>query len=440
MANPFTSIKNYWFPSIDPLTGTGQGITRETNPQHVSRYIARVQLARIRQDVKSWRDSINEAELAYYPHRVQMQRLFNDTALNGHVYACMEKRKSLTKQKRFEIIDEKGVVDEFWTEKLNKKWLHSVINYSLDAIFYGYNLVNYSEIENDELKGVEVIKRHNISPDRLQVVSYVYALSGIQFETDEQFKDWVFYVSTTSETGISNCGYGLLYRCGIYEIFLRNLLGYNGDYVELFSQPFRVGKTQKTNDDDRSEFESAIRDMGSSGYAIIDPNDEIDFIDAGAGSGAGYLGYENLEKRCEAKISKIILGHADAIDSTPGKLGANDTVTEALEIIEKQDSIFVMNVINDEVLPKLRNQGLNIPDNLKFSFCNDKEKYEEQEKTNKRNNEVIANVKTLFDAGYKVDVAQIEELTGLKITEIEPTSSGLTKDVQNKLKDLYNGI
>lgn len=439
MKSPKILTKNYWFPTINPLTDAGQGVNRETNPQHVSRYIARVQLARIRQDVKSWRDAINEAELAYYPHRVQMQRLFNDTTLNGHVFACMEKRKSLTKQKSFEIVTEKGIVDEFWTEKLNKKWLHTVINYSLDALFYGYNLVNYSEIENDELKGIEVIKRHNISPDRLQVVSYVYALSGIQFETDDKFKDWVFYISTPSETGISNCGYGLLYRCGIYEIFLRNLLGYNGDFVELFSQPFRVGKTQKTNDDDRSEFESAIRDMGSSGYAIIDPNDEIDFIEA-KNSGNGFMGYENLEKRCEAKISKIILGHADAIDSTTGKLGSNDEVKEALETIEKNDGAFIMNVINDEVLPKLRNQGIAIPDNLRFSFCNDKEKFEEEEKANKRNNEVITNVKTLFDAGYKVDASQIEELTGLKITEIEPSEKGLPQDVQNKLKDLYNGI
>jgi hypothetical protein len=439
--NPLRKILNYAFPVVNPLTGAGQQTYRTDNdPKHAERYIAKVQLQRIRQDVISWREAIVEAEHAWFPHRVQMQRLFNDTVLNGHVYACMEKRKQLTLLKKFELIDEKGEIDEFWTEKMKSKWVTDLINYSLDAIFYGYNLINFSGITDDKLDNVHIIKRHNVSPDRLQLVSYTYALQGIQFLTEEPFKDWLIYVDTPTESGISNCGYGLLYRVGIYEIMLRNLLGYNGDFVELYSQPFRYAKTQKTNEDERGELENMLQNLGSSGYGIFDPMDEVGFLEA-KNSGTGFLGYDNLEKRCEAKISKIILGHADAMDSTAGKLGGRDeAVKEALEVIEKNDNRFVTNVMNEKVIPLMRLHGISIPENLTFAFCNDKELAEEDEKKNKRNKEFIDGVKTLFDAGYKVDSTQIEEITGLKLTEIEQPQEKLSMDVQNKLNELYGSI
>jgi hypothetical protein len=410
------NIKNYWFPITDPLVSSGEGITRTEDPKHVDRYIAKVQLQRIRQDVITWRDAVNEAELAYYPHRVKMQRLYMDTVLNGHVYACMEKRKSLTILKKWELIDENEEIDEYWTDKFQGEWINTIINYALDSIFYGYSLINFSEIKDDKLDGIRLIKRHNISPDRLQVVSYVYALSGIQFLEDEEFRDWLLYVPTPTENGVSKCGYGLLYRIAYYEIMLRNLMGYNGDFVELYSQPFRYAKTTKTQEDERGELENMLQNMGSSGWGIFDPNDEIDFLEASSSKSA-YKSYGDLEERCEKKISKIILGHADALDSTPGKLGENDATREALEVIEKKDTDFITNFMNDLLLPKMRMHGIAIPENLRFSFANDKEKEEALIKENEINKAIIDNVKTLFDAGYKVDAMQIEEMTGLKITE-----------------------
>jgi len=436
MANPFQRIKNYWFPTAsNPLSGDGEGISRTEDPKHLDKYIARVQLQRIRQDVQSWREAVTEAELAYYPHRVQMQRLFNDTALNGHVYACMEKRKHLTLQKNIVLLDESDNINEQWTKYFNDGCFKQLMNYALDSIFFGYNLINFSEIDNNKLKGLQVIKRHNISPDRLQVVSYVYALSGIQFQDNEDYKDWVFWCPTYSENGISTCGYGLLYRVAIYEIMLRNLLGYNGDFVELYSQPIRVAKTMKTSEEERGELENMMRNLGSSGWAIFDPTDEIELLES-KGSSNGWQGYENLEQRCEKKISKILLGHADAMDSTQGKLGESHEIEDALSVIEKNDVSFICNFFNDEVIPKLRNHGIDIPGNLIFGFANDKEKSEGLEKTSEVNAKFLANIDLLAKNGYKVTAEYIEKVTGYPVEKSEENEP-IEGQIQNKLKELY---
>ena len=434
------NIKNYWFPTANPITGGGEGFKREDNPKDLNRYIARVQLQRIRQDVQSWRESVAEAELAYYPHRVKMQRLFQDTTLNGHIYACMQKRKALTLLKDYKLISEAGEVDEKWSEKFKEQWCYDVINYALDSIFYGYQLINFEAIENDSLKNVKIIKRHNISPDRFQVVSYVYSLQGIQF-LEEPYSDWTFYVQTPSENGVSPCGYGLLYRCALYEIFLRNLLGYNGDFVELYSQPFRYAKTDKTTELERGKLEEMLRDMGSSGYGIFDPLDEIGFIEA-KNSGTGFLGYENLEQRCEKKISKVILGHADALDSVSGKLGNTQESLESIEDIEVMDNRFIEHFFNAQVLPKMRNLGVAIPEGLKFKFSNDKEKEEARKKEDENNKLTAEIVNTLHMAGFEVDEKYIKERTGIDVKKIDVNSinPGSTTEISAKLNSIYGEL
>ena len=427
-------FKNYWFPTVQAQTGK-----REENPKNLNSYIANVQLQRTRQDVQSWRESITEAELAYYPHRVKMQRLFQDTTLNGHVYACMQKRKGLTLLKDYNLVDDKNKVNEEWSEKFKEQWCYDVINYALDSIFYGYQLINFDGVENDSLTGIKIVKRHNISPDRLQVTSYVYSLQGLQF-MEEPWKDWSFYCKTPSENGVSPCGYGLLYRVAVYEIFLRNLLGYNGDFVELYSQPFRYAKTNKTTELERGELEKMLRDMGSSGYGIFDPLDDVGFLEAGS-AGSGYMGYDNLEQRCEKKISKIILGHADALDSVTGKLGGTDEALESLEDIEVMDNRYIEHFMNAEVLPKMRALGISIPEDLKFKYSNDKEKEEARKKQDENNKITAELVATLKTAGYEVDEKYITERTGLPITKIEAQPQPESfKPVQDMLNRLYDGI
>lgn len=424
-------IKNYFFPTPDNQ--------RLQDPKQLDKYITKVQLLRIRQDVKTWREGVMEAEQAYYPHRVKMQRTFQDTTLNGHVFACMEKRKRLTLLKDFRLENEAGVIDEYWSEQFRKQWITDIMNYSLDALFYGYNLINFDGIENDELTNITVIKRHNISPDREQIVSYVYSLSGLDINS-EDVNPWVIWVKTPTENGVSNCGYGLLYRVGVYEVMLRNLLAYNADFVEKFSQPFRYAKTHKTQEIERGELEEMLRDLGSSGYGIFDPQDEIGFLES-ANSGTGFLGYDNFEKRCEAKISKIILGHADAMDSTPGKLGGNDESNEALEDIEIQDGRFIEHVFNAQLLPKLRLHGINIPEGLKFKFSNDKEKLESRKKEDENNAITAAIFQTIKNAGGTPDWAYFTERTGIPVEKTEePAPEPLNMDIKNKLNDLYGRI
>ncbi len=408
-----------------------------------SSYISPIQFVRLRQDIQSWREAISEAENAYYPHRVKLQRIYMDTVLNGHIHACLKRRNDLVMLKDFGFFSGE-TCDEETTERFRSKWFYEFMRYALEAKYFGYSLIELGNIINDEFPELGILRRENISPDRETLSSLVYMVSGENFnDPTNEFYDWCIWVPTPSDKGTSKCGYGLLYKVANYEILLKNLLGANANYNDRYGQPTRHAKTAKIDGPEYDKLLEAMRDMGENGWIITDLQDEIEFIAAQQGNGAGFKTYDNFEKRLEQKISKVILGHADALDSTPGKLGAGQNgdespVAQALEDIETVDARDIEYLVNDQLIPKLLKIGFPIPTGLKFKFKNDKEKEEIREKKDKSLQATATAVKTFSDAGYDVDETWLSEHTEIKLTKKKPVDIEPKQPFDDKIKNRLN--
>lgn len=422
MKHAITGIKNFNF--------SGRSVTQEREPKVIAPgkgkspvfYMTKVQFDRIRHDVQMWREAIQEAEQAWYPHRVKMQRIYLDTILNEHVESCIRRRKSLTLSRKFKLCDEAGKENEEVTKLFKASWFRVFQSYVIDALLHGYNLISLGDLEKDAFPNLSFVQRQNISPDRMVVNQYVYSISGQKF-TEPPFDQWFIFVKTPTETGSSPCGYGLLYKIARTEIILRNNLGQNADYNEVFGQPIRKGTTSK-QDNERDEFENALRTMGSNPYIILDEGQDNLEIVQGTGTGTAYQTYDNLEKRCEQKISKVLLGHADALDSTPGKLGGSQDgeaspVSTALMDIQSEDAEFIQPIINNDLLPRMRQIGFVIPEGLHFEYINDEEK-EAFRKREDASNKVTAEIAQIMgNAGLVMDAKYFEKRTGIPTKEKE---------------------
>lgn len=419
MKHAITAIKNFNFAGRSGRAERQEDPNKLKNPgkgKTPAFYISKVQFDRIRHDVQMWREAVQEAEQAWYPHRVKMQRIYLDTILNEHVESCIRRRKSLTLSRKFKLCDDKGKENEEVTKLFKASWFRTFQSYVLDAILHGYNLISLGDLEKDAFPNLSFIQRQNISPDRMMVGQYVYSISGERF-TEEPYANWFIYVKTPTETGSSPCGYGLLYKIARTEIILRNNLGQNADYNEVFGQPIRKGTTSK-QDDERNEFENALRTMGSNPYIILDEGQDTLEIVQGTGTGTAYQTYDNLEKRCEQKISKVLLGHADALDSTPGKLGASQDgesspINTALMDIQSEDAEFIQPIINNDLLPRMRLLGFNIPEGLHFEYVNDDEKEAFRKKEDNSNKVTAEIAQIMSNAGLQMDAKYFEERTGI---------------------------
>lgn len=463
--------KNYTIPKLrnDRLPVNSPQIPMVTHDaRYATYYLAPLQLQRTAHDIKLWREAITFAENAWYPTRYYMQRMFVDTILDGHTLSCMKKRRNMTLQKDFIIKNADGSVNEDYTKLIkDKQWFRNLVTYIIDAQFFGYSLVQLGDLtmvkKKYDFKRLTILKRWNVEPDRQNLVSIPLQKTGINFLDEEAvdpngipYADFLVYVDTPSDIGHSICGYGLLYNVAMYSIILKNNLANNADYTQMFATPYRHAKTPTSLDKDkRKALETSMDDMGSSGWIITDEGITIEFNESNTGT--GYKSYESLEVRCERKISKTLLGHADALDQTPGKLGASqgddNPVAQAMAEVEKEQDAFVLSVLNDTVLGKLIKLGFPLTEDCMFGVTNDKEEMMVRRKEDASNLQTATVAKTMKDAGLEMDAKYFQDRTKIPTKKAEPptpaTSPSLpfggggknAKKIQARLTKIYgNGF
>lgn len=447
-------FKNSFFPGV-PGFGPPDKNAKiysaiENDGRNLNKYRAPYQVLRVKVDTSYWRSAVLEAErpLAALPYRVQMQTIYLDTVLNGHVFSCMRKRKDLTLLKKYHIVDENDVVDEAATALIQTGWFQLMREYIQDAQYYGYSLITFGDMIDGNFPKLCITRRTDVSPDRECLSTQPYIPTGINFN-DPSYQspngeypfDWSLWVTTPTENGVSTCGYGLLYKVAIYEIIMRSLIGWNTDYTERYGQPTAVIKTVDNSEDERGRAEQAAQDLGSSGYLILNVNDEYQ-LESNNDGGTGWKSYDNLEARCKKTISTILLGHEDGLSSSGGKMTKDDDESpQAKALIEKEttDCQFEELIINDILLPKLIKLGLRIPIGKKYKVKNDAEELEENEHASQRAknwSEVAMNMAT---AGLKVDAIEFSELSGMKIEEAPtPEPAAPTPQFSDKVKAKLN--
>jgi hypothetical protein len=441
-------IKNSFFPGIKgsgpPNYQTGNiysGI--ENDPKNLNKWRGPVQVLRLKVDLSILKNAVIEAErpLSSLPYRVLMQTIFLNTIDNGHVFSCVQKRKDLTLLKEFHICDENGVTDEKATELINTDWFHLIRNYLHDARYYGYSLITFGDMIQGAFPNVQITRRTDVSPDRENLASFQYIPTGIQF-LEGDYYDWSLWVSTPSENGVSKCGYGLLYKVAPYEIIIRTLTGWNTDYTERYGMPTPVIKTNKDSEEERDAAEEAAQKLGSSGYLILDKQDEYELIN-GDTAGTGWKSYDNLEARCKKAISTIILGHEDGLASSSGKLSKDDDESpqqKALKACESIDTKFEETIVNNILIPKLIKLGIKIPLGKKYKLKNDNEKQETSKKEAKTAQDWATVAKTMSEAGLKMDPKIFSAKSGVEKVEgveKETPQSSLSPKFKEKLNKVY---
>lgn len=416
------------------------------DPKNASSFIAPVQFQRLRHDINMWRESIREAELAMLPFRVRQQRLYVDTVLNPEVQSCMLRRKQLSILRKFDILDPKGEPSEELAALFEAQWFYDFMSLALDSIFYGYSLVQLGEIINNNMPdGVDMVRRFNISPDRRCIGIFEYSVSGIPFD-DKNFAPWLVYIPTLTEIGISKCGYGLLYKLANIELYHRQVLMQNADYCEMFVHPFRLAKTDKLEADAECQnLYKMMAQMGSQAWGVISKEDEIEFISDA--SGTGWQAYGDYQKRLSGLISKLVLGHEDAMQGTAGKMGSSQgqggakmsPAAEAISDTQVQDGRTLSHIVNNLLIPKLRGLGFKIPEGCKMKYRNDDEILEGQNNVNTNNllfSQVLAQLKL---AGYTADIKDVNDNLGITVTPAAPDApdsnfmhaSNITKRINN---------
>jgi hypothetical protein len=384
-------------------------------------------LQRLKLDIARWRSALLTAENVLNPHRVEVQRNYNEIALNAQIKACVEKRKNLTLLRDYDF--KKGDTE---IELENIVLVEKIINGILDAEFYGYTLLQIESIEKGKAK-VCTIPRERVIPEKETIsTSSLYDNVGIKIY-DPLYEPWLLWFTTESESSNTSCGLGLFNVLAPYEIYVRNANTAWSEFQQIFGVPLRIGKTNIREARMRDNMSNMLRDMGRSGWATLDHDDSVEMVGA-TNNGSSTDTFLGMIEYCNKAISKVILGHADALDSTAGKLGADSSVEEALDVTQRKDGLKIEYILNNYVFPKLVKIGLIEFDGVNICFEDNKARLNEELQEIEIANKKLANMLIAYQMGLQPNPKDVSELLDSEVTNNEEK---IKEVIQNRLNGLY---
>ena len=467
-AKIFGKWKNFWFPTdwFDPSSGgfdPNLAIAPLKNPSDLNRWLAKIQFSRIRTDITNLLEALDQAEHPIFPFRWQLQQVYQNLLWNAHFKACSNKRNNLTLQKRCNFFENGKPLKNLPPnlQFIQSQWWRTLRYYILQTQYVGYNLIALGDMVNGSFPDIHIVKRQNISPDRENVTPVIGMVEGIHFNnpdekakiksvsqvnniirnknvkvinfnspqerdevTGEPFCKWHIWVTTKNDYGASSCGYGSLLECAPYLMFFQNACSSFAEFCEVFGQPIRELKTDASGDE-LNRKEQNLMAMGSNNY-IIGPKtggDELTLHEA-MSIGAAYKCYHDNIEINKKLVTALMLGHEDAMSSIPGRLGSAQNQEEspqakAIREVQSDQTAWESSVINDNVIPKLRELGFDIPENLTYGYMNNEEESDAKKIEDQHDKDFIDNIKTLADAGFTVSPEYISQRLGVAVERIE---------------------
>lgn len=381
--------------------------------QSVIEQIIHRQLTRERQDIQKWRNAMDDAERDTSPDRTELIRTYKDVRLDNHLSALIDTRKNKVLGKKFKVVDANGDEDEKATMLLEKDWFFRYMSFALDSLFYGYEVIEFGPIINDEFQWVEKVREEFVVPER-SIIKKELGLNGEEEQLDDRsivhfmerpWSNWVVWIGDPFDLG-------LLSKVSPMALWKKNVLGAWSERAEIFGMPIRIGKTLIRDNARRLNMDKMLTNMGSAAWATLDKDDDIIFAESSRVD--AHKVYDNLIERTNTEMSKIIIGGTATVDEK-SFVGSAQVQERNLIDFSTADSRKLKFNIENQLFRIMRTHRL-LSEQPRFFV------WDSDEKLNKKQElEIIIG---LSNAGFKPNREEVEEKFNVKLDEPEANPFG----------------
>jgi len=353
---------------------------------------------RIQENTKTWRNALAAAEYDTNPSRTQLYRLYEDVMLDNKLTHLIELKQDRIQSIDFKLYNKSNdEYNEVETDKFKQQWFYTFINEFVNTAFWGHSLLQIDGSIDNQITSVTLVPRQNVLPEWQEYVPNYYDYRGESYVNDNQLYRWLIEIGGKFDLG-------LLKKIAPLILWKKYAIIFWTEFQEVFGAPIRIGKTTATRTEDKNRFYNYLKDMGSKSFAILSPNEEVEFKETTRSDAhAVYLEFINFINN---EITGLILG---ATDNTSGgavgsqaRANVHDNQTNYKIMSELRTLVFC---INEIVIPKL--QGLGIVGDVYFKL-EDKEVLPTTEKVN-IDKELIGIIQSgLYSDSYITDRYNIE--------------------------------
>ena len=350
---------------------------------------------RSKKSIQDWLAAWIQAENIFFPRRVKLMDSFDMAMIDNHLHAVIDNRKMKLLGEPTIIVKNNEVDDE--THKMFKaKWFRDFVSLSLDAIPYGYSVLELNLLNSGLMSNVKLLERRNILPEKREVLVNFYDIEGVNYSLPP-ISD--FYIHVESDYPL-----GLINKCVYWTIYKRMSGASHALFNENFGLPMLIAKSR--GDDDRKEdLLDELKTLGKERVGVLGIDEELE-LQYPSGSQGAFQNFEAMQDRANNEMSKLFLGHVKGTDDNQGSqtyVNQNETNKTPSEERREADMEFIENLVNDELIPRLIKFGYPLQD-CKFQYLHTYL----QEKSRKKKSLAPELLKLLLD-NYDIPAEFIEE-------------------------------
>lgn len=346
------------------------------------------------------------AENPIYPIRSMLYDIYDDTMIDAFLWGLIYNHRILpVKNKAFKIKNKSGVPDEEKAKLFQGSWFRDFIKFSMESPFYGHSLPYFEELEYDGktswIKKVTLVPRKHVTPEKHIYMKYQSDLYGTDY-TQPPVSNFVLPVGDPKDLG-------LLLKAS-YLVILKKHGWNNWDaFAERFGLPIITVKTASQDARVQGEIQTWLETLSTGAYGIFPTDTEID-IKENKKTDAFQVFMELIDKVNE---ELAILINGQTMTSMNGSSRSQGEVHERVkDEITKDDEIFIATVINEQLIPLLRDVH-NYP--FEDGDCFEWDQPEDLQ--------ALLNIFVgVNNMGFQIDPVQVEEKFGTKIIGLkQPT-------------------
>jgi hypothetical protein len=294
-------------------------------------------------------------------HRHRLIDLYDYIMQDAHLSSIIDSLFQQILGERYYFVNDAGEKDEEATQTIKYSWFTKLIRGILEAKPYGYTLIELGDYDSarNTLKGIDFIERRNVAPRDNMVLERPYDTDGWDITSKDFATDYVLIDGQE--------GYGLLLKAAPLVIAKRYAIGAHLYNAETYGVPFIHGKSEDDTLEGKRALAEDVARAGRERIIITGTNDSVGLLQQ-TSSDTNKI-YTTLVDLANSELSKLFIGQTGTTESTTYAGSAQVMYQVYQDRIEALRE-FVVNIINEEIVPRLVQKGLKVLANKRFTYSN----------------------------------------------------------------------
>lgn len=308
-------------------------------------------ISRVRQDVGKWNTALNMARKEKDAKQYLLQLLLDEIGNDAHLTSQVGNRINKSLAQAFMLTDKAGTPNQELTALLqNKKWVNDINKAILESKLFGYSVTEFDwiKIADEDTLQVTLLDRTNIEPVAGLFFPDYTDDKNVKYRETKEYGTWVLEFGDKKDLGLLN-------KAVPHVLFKRFAQSCWSELCEIAGTPMRVLKTNTSDAGAVRRGERMMRDMGAAAWAVIDDNENFEWVSANNTNGDIY---KSLMTYCDGQLSLLICGAIIGQDTQNGSRSKDESAQNVLQDLVDADLSFIEQCWNDIVIPALQNLGV----------------------------------------------------------------------------------